>query len=252
MISWNTTSKLTAYVRHNWFKIGIVVVLVIILVKKDLTFNINLRSPVRSNVPQHKESKPAPQSRKEKSKEVLTDNASQPIASTAPKQDLFDVSFFGKKSRQSKSIEQLNQVEDAIKQAYLKRFARVAVSESAKFNIPASIILANALLQSQAGTSDAAQRSNNQFALLCTPDWQAEKYEFDGNCYRKYENAWTSFRDHSFYITTGSFASLRKLDRTNFKAWANALEKANFSKEKDYAKQLIQVIEQYELSKLDE
>ncbi|MBK7871592.1 MAG: glucosaminidase domain-containing protein [Saprospiraceae bacterium] len=250
MIAGNTISRITAYVRQNWFKIGIVLVLIFILIKKDLTFNINLRSPIKTTIPQQQE--PAPQSRKEKSKEVLTESASKQTASTAPEQDLFDVSWFGKKNRQPKAIAQLHQVEEASKQAYLKRFARVAVSESSKFNIPASIILANAMLQSMAGTSDLAQQSNNQFALPCTQDWQAEKYESDGNCYRAYENAWTSFRDHSFYITTGSFAALRKLDRNDYKAWAKALENEDFSEEKDYAKQLIQIIEQYELSKLDE
>ena len=74
----------------------------------------------------------------------------------------------------------------------------------------------------------------------------------DGKCFRTYENAWTSFRDHSYYITTGRMAALKKLKDADYKAWAKALEKADFSNDEDFAAQLIMVVEKYELTKLDE
>lgn len=247
----NATTKIAMYMRHNWFKIGIALILVFILTKKDLTFNINLRAPARqAPPPQEKQVQPT---QKAKNKEVLTESAETPVAAEVkPKKELFDMSLFGKKSAPPKAIDELAKVDEATKQAYLKRFARVAVSESGKFNIPASVILANALLQSQGGTRELAEKANNQFGLPCTHDWQGDKTEVDGNCYRKYENAWTSFRDHSFYVTTGSYASLRKIARTDYKAWAKALEKAGFSGEEDLAKQLVKIIEEYELTKLDQ
>lgn len=247
----NTTTKIAMYVRHNWFKIGIAVILVFILMKKDLTFNINLRAPARPAPPPQEEQAQPPQ--KAKNKEVLTESAETPVvAETKPKKELFDISLFGKKNSPPKAIDELAKVDEATKQAYLKRFARVAVSESGKFNIPASIILANALLQSQAGTNELTKKANNQFGLPCTHDWQGDKTEADGQCFRKYENAWTSFRDHSFYVTTGSYSSLRKIARTDYKAWAKALEKAGFSNEESLARQLVKVIEEYELTKLDQ
>lgn len=251
MTAGNATNKIAMFVRHNWVKIGIAVILVFILLKKDLTFNINLRAPVQSTPPPQEEQ--AQPTRKAKNKEVLTESTETPVAvEVKPKKELFDIALFGKKSAPPKALEKLAQIDEATKQAYLKRFARVAVSESGKFNIPASVILANALLQSQAGTSELTQKANNQFGLPCTHDWQGEKIEVGGKCYRKYENAWTSFRDHSFYVTTGSFSTLRKIAKTDHKAWAKALEKAGFSDEEGLAKQLIKVIEEYELTKLDQ
>ena len=137
-------------------------------------------------------------------------------------------------------------------QAYIARFSKVAASERKKFGIPASIILGNALLHSLAGTAEIAEAgANNHFALRCTPDWQGPQRTYAGQCYRQYENAWTSFRDHSFYITTGSFSHLRQLSDTDYKGWADALEKAGFSQEKDLGRQLVKAIQVYGLEKLD-
>ncbi len=247
----NVTTKIAAHVRQNWFKISIAVVLVFVLVKKDLTFNINLRSPARSMPPPQEEQ--VRENKKTKQKEVLSEsNEQQSVTEVSPQKELFDFSLFGKKNRSPKAIDKLAEVDENTKQLYLKRFARVAVSESGKFSIPASVILANALLQSHAGTNDLAQQSNNHFALPCTQDWQGDREELDGACYRRYENAWTSFRDHSFFVTTGSFSHLRKLSRTDYRAWAKALEKAGFANEEDLAEQLVHIIEQYDLTKLDE
>ncbi len=242
-----TNHPMAAYLQRNWFKIGIAVILVFLLLKKDLTFSVNMRAPAE----QGKEMREAPaqQTKKGKSQELMTE--ATPVAEKS-KPALFDLSIFGKKKRAPRALDALQKVDDAVVQGYLKRFARVAVSESEKFGIPASVILANATLQSAAGERFISQKSNNQFALPCTPDWQGATEEVDGKCFRTYENAWTSFRDHSYYITTGRMAALKKLKDADYKAWAKALEKADFSNDEDFAAQLIMVVEKYELTKLDE
>lgn len=239
-----TTSPMAAYVQRNWFKIGIAVLLVFILLKKDLAFSVNMRAPG-----EQRPEKPAHQAKKEKTQEILTD--AQPVAEKA-KPTLFDVSLFGKKKRAPRALDELQKVDDAAVQAYLKRFARVAASESEKFGIPASVILANAALQSYAGQRAISQKGNNHFALPCTSDWKGASEEVAGKCFRVYENAWTSFRDHSYYITTGRMAELKNLKNADYKTWAKALENSDFSNDEDYGVQLRKVIEKYELTKLDE
>lgn len=240
-----TNSSKASYFQRNWFKFAIAAFLVFILVKKDLSFSINMRAPVEQQKQQ-----PTKKAKKEKSEELMTDTKG--IAEKS-ETNLLDVSsVFSSKKGGSSAFDALQKVDDATIQHYLKRFARVAVSESEKFGIPASVILANATLQSYAGQREIAIQGNNQFALTCTSDWQGGKKELDGTCYRTYENAWTSFRDHSYYITTGRMSNLKNLKNENYKTWAKALEKANYSNDKKYASQLIKVIEKYELTKLDE
>ncbi|MFN7118217.1 MAG: glucosaminidase domain-containing protein [Saprospiraceae bacterium] len=240
-----TNNSKAGYLQRNWFKIAIAAFLVFILVKKDLTFSINMRAPA-----QQRQEEPVQKTKKERVEERLTD-----VKGVAEQSEtnLLDVSsIFSSKKGSAPAIEALQQIDDAKIQAYLKRFARVAASESEKFGIPASVILGNALLQSYAGERAIAQQTNNQFALPCTPDWQGGSKELDGKCFRTYENAWTSFRDHSYYITTGRMSNLKTLKNENYKTWAKALEKADFSNDDNYASQLIQVIEKYQLTKLDE
>lgn len=241
-----TNHKMTGYLQRNWFKLGIAIFLVFILFKKDLNFSVNLRSPAKQQ--QEETGAPTRRAKKEKNTELFTDVKAAKAESNS---DKLDVSFFGSGSRTSKAIDALEKLDDAVVQSYLKRFARVAVSESEKFGIPASVILANAVLQSHAGKRDIAAAGNNHFALACTSDWQGATEDFDGNCYRKYDNAWTSFRDNSYYMTTGRLSNLKSLKNADYKKWAKALEKADYSNEADLADQLISIIEKYELTKLD-
>ena len=76
-------------------------------------------------------------------------------------------------------------------------------------------------------------------------------HQQEGNCYRKYESAWMSFRDNSLLLTTGEYASLRSLGSTDYKAWANQLDKMGYSPLDNFAAQLIHIIEHYGLSALD-
>jgi len=96
-----------------------------------------------------------------------------------------------------------------------------------------------------------AQNSNNHFAITCSSDWNGADRNYQNKCYRQYENAWISFRDHSLYVTTGKYASLVNLGSTNYKSWASGLEQFGFSEFPDLEKNLIEIIEKYELFHLD-
>ncbi|MCB0580888.1 MAG: glucosaminidase domain-containing protein [Phaeodactylibacter sp.] len=250
----NSTDKVKSYLQRNWFKISIAIILVFIALKKDLSFRINLNSPVRMEQVPQRPPTPARQQEKVPSQERYTENTRQEAAATElPGADRFDFSSTANGRREIRAIDRLEQVDEGTIRAYIGRFARVAAGEQKKFGIPASIILANALLHSLAGTAEmAAPGVNNHFAIPCTPDWRGPQRTFSGQCYRQYENAWTSFRDHSFYITTGPFAPLRQLPDTDYKGWAGALEKAGFSGEKNLARQLVGVIETYGLQEAGE
>lgn len=252
-----TLKKVTSYIRNHWFKIGLAVICLFVILKKDLSFNLNLNTPIRQKIEQEKQPLPVEQKKKRATQERFTEITpeQQPApANPAPVMDKFDLSpsFGGEDEVALSAIEQLAAVDQIVKEKYIKRFARVVITERQKFGIPASIILANAMLHSAAGQSTLSKEGNNHFKIPCTDDWQGESERLGGKCYRQYENAWTSFRDHSLYLTTGPFSELRGLGNEDYKSWAKMLEKANFSDEPKLGKQLIRLIEEYELFILDE
>ena len=164
----------------------------------------------------------------------------------------FDITAAAIPKRPLKAIDRLQLVEEDQITAYIKRFDRVAKSEAKKFGIPAAVILGNALLNSQAGTAPwAKQGRNNHFLLPCTKDWKGDSKSYDGRCLRQYDNAWTSFRDHSFFVTTGPYTDLRQLPKNDLEAWAEALEDKKYSQQEEgYAQQLLSVIRSYQLDEL--
>lgn len=228
-----------AYLQRNWFRIGIAAVLLFLAMKKDLSFKINLNTPQKMEYQKEPEMPKKPVSR-----EILSENRSE----KKPAVDHFDIVATPTKRREMTATDRLSLVDKATVKAYIHRFRKVAEGEEQKFGIPAAIVLANALLHSQAGTDESAQSpANNHFGLPCTDDWMGETGIYAQGCKRHYENAWTSFRDHSFYITTGKFTALSSLSAHDYKAWAKGLEELGFSEEKHLAEQLIGVIEGYGL-----
>lgn len=236
------TGLVKAYLARNWFKLSLAALLIFVALKKDLSFNIRLSTPLRTE-------EPSPPQEKVVKRDRYTDNQPDELPSaSASETDYFDLAPTTRSRRVPNAMERLAQVDPEEVKDYIGRFRKVAAGEERKFGIPAAITLANALLHSQAGTAPWAQAGrDNHFLLDCTKDWQGEKKSYDGRCLRQYENAWTSFRDHSFYITTGAYSSLRGLDRQDLAAWAKALEDQGFSQESGLAKQLLGVIEQHEL-----
>ena len=142
-------------------------------------------------------------------------------------------------------------------ESYIKKYRELAVEEMKKYHIPASITLAQGLLESGAGQSELARKSNNHFGIKCGGDWRGKTVSHDddarGECFRAYKHPKDSYEDHSkFLVGRPRYASLFKLKITDYKGWARGLKKAGYATNPRYADQLIGIIELYELYKYDE
>ena len=140
---------------------------------------------------------------------------------------------------------------------YIKKYRELAVEEMKKYHIPASITLAQGLLESGAGQSTLARKSNNHFGIKCGSDWNGKTVSHDddarGECFRAYKHPKDSYEDHSKFLAgRPRYASLFKLKITDYKGWAKGLKKAGYATNPRYADQLIGIIELYELHKYDE
>ena len=140
--------------------------------------------------------------------------------------------------------------------AYINQYGDVAVEKMREYGIPASITLAQGILESGAGQSRLAVEGNNHFGIKCTGDWTGESIFHDDDklqeCFRKYAHADESFRDHSLFLTTRQrYASLFLLDKTDYAAWAKGLKAAGYATDPNYPQRLIKIIEDYELYKYD-
>jgi hypothetical protein len=138
---------------------------------------------------------------------------------------------------------------------YIGQWKEVAVRKMKEHGIPASITLAQGLLESGNGNSKLAREGNNHFGIKCTPDWTGGKTYHDddakGECFRKYKNAEQSYEDHAKFLQRPRYAALFELKPTDYKGWAHGLKKAGYATDPNYAPKLISLIERYELHKLD-
>ncbi len=141
--------------------------------------------------------------------------------------------------------------------AYIARFRKIAQTEMEKYGVPASISLAQGLIESNAGASKLARANNNHFGIKCF-----QRKCRSGHCtnhsddshkdfFRKYPNAWESWRAHSVMISTGRYAKLKKHGR-NYKKWAVGLKEIGYATDQNYDKKLIGVIERYGLQRYDQ
>ncbi len=131
---------------------------------------------------------------------------------------------------------------------YIERYHKTAIREMYLYNIPASITLAQGILESGSGRSDLALRANNHFGVKCGGDYRGKTYHKDDDkrneCFRVYANADESFRDHSLFLQRPHYADLFKLSITDYKGWAKGLKKAGYATNPKYPDLLIEVIEQ--------
>ncbi|MDR2232182.1 MAG: glucosaminidase domain-containing protein [Tannerella sp.] len=135
---------------------------------------------------------------------------------------------------------------------YLRTYSNLAIQQEKKYNIPASITLAQAILETGAGTSYLAKEANNHFGIKCHTDWTgARAYknaESPNECFRKYKNVTESYEDHSRFLTDRSrYAGLFSLKKNDYKGWAKGLQTYGYATDKGYANKLIDIIERYEL-----
>ena len=139
---------------------------------------------------------------------------------------------------------------------YINKYKHEAVEQMQRYHIPASITLAQGLLESGAGHSALTRKSNNHFGIKCGGSWSGKKtYHNDdavGECFRVYKNARESYEDHSRFLATRQrYASLFKLKPTDYKGWAHGLKKAGYATDPNYGYKLINLIELYGLQHFD-
>jgi len=141
--------------------------------------------------------------------------------------------------------------------AYVKRFKKVAQAEMEKFGIPASITLAQGLIESNCGESRLATSNNNHFGIKCFSrkcrKGHCSNFTDDSHkdFFRKYKSAWESYRSHSYLLQADRYKPLKKLAKTDYEGWAKGLKKAGYATDKHYAEKLIQLIEDLDLHQYD-
>lgn len=143
-----------------------------------------------------------------------------------------------------------------IYQDYIDTYSKIAQKNMADYKIPASITLAQGLLESGAGKSNLSIRSNNHFGIKCHNGWRGEKvYAADdtpNDCFRKYKRVEDSYEDHAQFIANNfRYRELFNLSITDYRGWARGLQKAGYATDKAYANKLIKLVEDYELYKYD-
>ncbi len=140
---------------------------------------------------------------------------------------------------------------------YVAEYQGIAIKEMHQYGIPASVSMAQGLIESRCGESTLSLKNNNHFGLKC----------FSHNCkkghcsnftddshkdfFKKFESPTESWREHSLLLSQGRYKSLHDLDKDNFEAWANGLQRLGYATDSEYANKLITIIEQYNLSELD-
>ena len=139
---------------------------------------------------------------------------------------------------------------------YIENYKEIAKDEMREYGIPASITLAQGILESGAGRGKLSSKSNNHFGIKCHKGWEGERVYHDDDelqeCFRKYEHPMHSFRDHSLFLTGRSrYADLFKHELDDYKSWAKGLRKAGYATDPKYPQKLISIIEKNNLQAYD-
>jgi uncharacterized FlgJ-related protein len=151
----------------------------------------------------------------------------------------------------------LNANVELSKQEYRLKFEQIALNHQIEYNIPASITLAQGILESNSGNSVLAKKANNHFGIKCHANWNGDKIYMDDDaaneCFRSYESAEESYRDHSDFLKNGKrYQFLFSYSVDDFKNWAYGLKKAGYATNPEYAELLIKIIEELNLYKLSD
>lgn len=275
--------KANSFFRENWFKILLVLVVAFIITRKDLNFQFALNNTSTTAQPHNSivtsiaqpsalvtGNRGTPQqdlgevamgetisstatkksTKKTSKKPVVDDNKAQSFSNlgfvlnpTYAKRHNVDPAIVAEKKR--------------ILDSYIKRFAPIAVQEMKEYGIPASITLAQGLLESNAGDSRLAKDANNHFGIKCFSKscgkGHCKNYTDDTHkdFFRMYTNVWESYRAHSLFLQRSRYKHLLKLKKTDYKAWAHGLKKAGYATDKRYAYKLISIIETLNLQRFD-
>lgn len=254
-------NRLMSFAGRHWLRLLIIGGALFLLSDKQVNFNLRLGAPPPTKItapggnPKPARS-PAPAPAANHEKPILTDaeSVAEPLANAPTKVPekagfLERFNLFG--SSEPSKYDRLTRKEEQVIAAFIRRFSNVAQAEQEKFGIPASVTLASALLYGQAGDAPAAKNYLNYFDLGCQDDWSGATGRVSGQCVRSYENAWTSFRDHSLYITSGKFSAMVQFSETDYRRWAAGLEELGFNDSDDLAEQLLRTVDKFQLFRFD-
>ncbi len=221
--------QLWSYSKKHWFKVCLLFLIIIAALKRDMSFSIQVGNKTAVN------------------EKKLVPEINSATNSAKGTELSFAGDLFNQRNRKNEPV-----ISESAKIAYLKRFAQTAVNEQKKFGIPASITLSVAFIQSKSGTADRCKRANNHFDLLATSDWKGATDNDENLNFRKYDNAWLSFRDHSLYLTSGKFSDLKHAGTTNYKTWLKNLQKLGYADTSEsFINDIRETIEKYKLYRLD-
>ena len=238
----NALDRVKQYVNMVWFKVALLVILGVVMNRKDISFTFNFNA----------------------GEQTVATNAPVMVKKTenvpnAPHQEM---SFADMMPRRAPTVSTVRHhtPEELAKlkrqQTYVDRFAAVAVSEMKKYGIPASITLAQGVVETNSGASTLATKYNNHFGIKCFSQ-KCEKghcVNFSDNTHKdffvRYETAWMSYRAHSEFLTRKRYRHLHDLGR-DYKAWARGLKAAGYATDPSYADKLIKTIEDLELYQYD-
>lgn len=153
-------------------------------------------------------------------------------------------------------IEAVAQTSRQTKEEYIQRYKQIAIDHMERYGIPASITMAQGILESDSGNSNLALRSNNHFGIKCKKDWKGDRvYHTDDapdECFRKYDTVEESYRDHADFLDQSPrYDSLFAYSTSDYRSWARGLKAAGYATAPDYAQRLITIIEDNQLYLLD-
>jgi hypothetical protein len=152
--------------------------------------------------------------------------------------------------------ESKKKTKSSVYEAYIEKYKTLAVKQQKTYKVPASITLAQGLLESAAGSSRLARQGNNHFGIKCKEEWKGGRIYHDDDekneCFRTYKNVEDSYLDHSLFLSKRKYyVSLFNLDIHDYRGWAYGLQQCGYATDKSYGSKLINIIETYELYKYD-
>ncbi|MEM6964258.1 MAG: glucosaminidase domain-containing protein [Bacteroidota bacterium] len=270
-------SQTSQWLQRNWIKCLGLVLFAYVLIHKDLNFSLNLNGSnptsayaITAALPLTDESPVATSAAFSEEKNTTTSSFKSTVKKekvSAPTLSVRDDNLantysnmtytFGKSwLEESKRSEWKSKRKK--QETYVERFAKIAQAEMKKYGIPASITLAQGLIETNAGDSRLAKQNNNHFGMKCF-----SKKCRKGHCsnftddthkdfFRKYKSSWESYRAHSQLLMGKRYRHLKKLGTKNYKDWARGLKKAGYATDRRYAEKLINIIEELRLQRFDQ
>ena len=245
--------------RFPWFKVSFLSLMVMLLLKEDLHFTVNLPAP-NATLTKYEEEKP-PVSSNESWFGASLVSGRMPVDNPEPRRKEVIPAKVVKMVKKKAVINPFAPLDsdnlDALEtKAYIRRFEKVAVTEMHKYGIPASIKLAQGIIESHNGKSRLAKANNNHFGVKCFSKKCAKGHcanfndDHHKDFFRKYKTSWESWRSHSQLLANGRYQKLHA-HGTDYKKWARGLKQLGYATDRNYDRKLINTIEKYKLYTLD-